>query len=313
MIITNNIKYSYNRIKPFINNTPLIRVNKENLDNSNNNIFLKLDSKQITGSFKIRGLLNHILSLQEQKKILKGVVSYSTGNHAISLSFLGKMFNFKVLIYLAKNVLESKKQLIKSLKAQVIEVASREEAERAAIALSRNNKDYIYVSTSNNHEIINGAGTMCYESLLELKKLKYKCDIIFVPIGGGGLIAGSYLARDLVSKTTEIIGVEPKNANDAYLSLKKKKIHRLSCDPITIADGLRALSVSEKAFEYIKKINTIELVSESSIKYWTNYLDRIGIQCEPSGAIAFAAAQTWLKKKKISNANILVLITGNNT
>jgi threonine dehydratase len=240
----------------------------------------------------------------------KKIVAYSTGNHALAMSYAAKLFEIKARVYLPKNVSPIKRRIAEYYGAEVVEVATRQGAEDAA--KQDGNKDFYYLHPSDDDETIAGAGTMCYEALLELEEMGEKTDVIFGSCGGGGLLAGSYLAKELVRPNAELHGVEPRIANDAYQSLDSDKIFRFTESPETIADGLRTLSVSPRTLKYLKQLDKFHLVDEESTRYWTAWLiQMMKITCEPSAAISMAAAHSWLQQQAAEKV-VLILISGGN-
>lgn len=300
---------AYLRIKDYIHKTPLLHSNVLN-KMLGSTVYFKMDAVQKTGAFKIRGVLNHLLILKEQGKMPKKIVAYSTGNHGLAMSYAAKLFGIDARIYLPKNVSPIKKRITEYYGAEVVEIATRSEAEAAA--KYDGEREYLYLHPSDDDATIAGAGTMCYEALLDMQQLDKKPDAIFAPCGGGGLLAGTYLAKELLSPMTQLHGVEPQIADDAYQSLNSKEIFRFKDSPNTIADGLRALSVSRRTLNYLKKLDGFHLADEESIRYWTAWLiQMMKITCEPSGAISMAAAHSWLQKQP-DNSIVLILITGGN-
>lgn len=300
---------SYTRIKDYIHKTPLLYSNLLN-KMLGSKIYFKMDAMQKTGAFKIRGTLNHLLALQEKGEIPEKIVAYSTGNHGIAMSYAAKLFNIHARIYLPQNVSPTKKRIARYHGAEVIETKTRAEAE--ILAKKDGESGYHYLPPSDDDMTIAGAGTMCYEALQELKEKEQLPNAIFAPCGGGGLLSGSYLAKELLSPKSELHGVEPEIANDAYRSLHDGKIFRFNESPNTIADGLRALSVSERTLNYLRKLDDFHSISEEEIRYWTAWLiQMMKITCEPSAATAMAAAHNWLRTQE-KDQIVLILITGGN-
>jgi threonine dehydratase len=189
---------------------------------------------------------------------------------------------------------------------ELIYTDTRQEAEERA--LYDQQEGFYYLHPSNIDESIAGAGTMCYEALKQVSDI----DAIFASCGGGGLLSGSYLASKLLSPKTLIYGSEPSNANDAYLSIKSNEIYKFQSSPDTIADGLKALSISEKTYQYLKKLDDIILVDEEQINYWTKFCyESLNILVEPSCAINLEAANIWSKKQSMGK-RVLILISGKN-
>jgi threonine dehydratase len=300
---------SYLRIKDYIHKTPLLYSNLLN-KMLGSKIYFKMDALQKTGAFKIRGVLNHLLTLQEKNMMPKKIVAYSTGNHGIAMSYAAKLFNIQARLYLPQNVSPTKKRIARYHGAEVIETKTRAEAE--ALAKKDGSSEYHYLPPSDDDMTIAGAGTMCYEALQELQEDGQIPHAIFAPCGGGGLLSGSYLAKELLSPKSELHGVEPTLADDAYRSLHSSKIFRFEESPNTIADGLRALSVSERTLNYLRKLDNFHTVDEEKIRYWTSWLiQMMKITCEPSAAIGMAAAHAWLESQP-KDKTILILITGGN-
>ncbi|KAF8818993.1 serine/threonine dehydratase [Rickettsia endosymbiont of Cardiosporidium cionae] len=302
------------RIKNYVNNTPIIDSKALN-KLCENNLYFKVDSVQKTGAFKIRGVLNYLLYFKEKyTKFPKKIVTYSTGNHALALSYAADLFDINVRIYLPQNISSLKKYIISCYNVELIEVTTRNEAENRAIYDIKD--DFLFLHPSDNEQIISGAGTMCYEAIHSLNQ-EYnieKIDAIFAPCGGGGLLSGTYLAKELLSKNTLLIGAEPKMANDAYISLQQNKIYEFQESPSTVADGLKALRIAEYNFEYLKKLNDFYLVTEEMIYFWSEKLIKhLRITCEPSAAVAMAATYNWIVKNGYKNKNIIILISGGNT
>lgn len=301
---------AYCRIKEYIHNTPLLHSNALN-DMLGSEVYFKMDAVQKTGAFKIRGVLNHLLEFKEKNgDFPKKIVAYSTGNHGLAISYAAKIFNIKARIYLPKYVSAIKKRITQYYGAEVIETKDRNDAE--LLSKKDTQKGYHYLHPSDDDSTIAGAGTICYEAIKDMKKIGKKPDAIFGPCGGGGLLSGSYLAKELLLPDAQLHGAEPLNANDAYRSLNGKEIFKFDQSPNTIADGLRALSVSKRTLNYLSRLDDLHLIDEESIRYWTSWLiQMMKVTCEPSSAISMAAAHSWLKKQT-KNQVILVLITGGN-
>ncbi len=306
----NVVTEAYERVKDHINLTPLKESEGANKELSNN-IFFKTDSLQRTGAFKIRGVLNHILHLKEQGKIPEKIVAFSTGNHGLAIALVSQIFNIKARIYLPKYVSDLKKKLARAYDVEIVEVDNRREAEYRSYQDQKNG--YHYIHPSDNDDIIAGYGTMLYEAIMQLRALNKTPDYIFASCGGGGLLSGSLLAKELSAPNAKLIGAEPKNAGDAYESVKSGRIFRFEKSPETIADGLRALSISPRTFKYLKCLDDLMLVEEEDIfKATRHILQDLNIKSEPSSSISFAAAKDFIKKHEIKGENIIILVSGGN-
>ena len=301
-----NVENAFHRIKNYLHLTPILH--SEILDEMlGHKIYFKADSLQKTGAFKVRGVLNHLLSLKEQGTSLNKVVAYSTGNHGIGLAWATRVLNIKTRIYLPKNTSPIKQQAAQYYGAEVIYTDKRSQAEEYAYLDTKNG--YYYLHPSDSDVTIAGAGTMCYEAL---KQIPNKPNAIFASCGGGALLSGSYLAKELLSPNSFMFGTEPTNANDAYMSLKQQKIYRFEDSPATVADGLRTLGICERTFAYLKKLDSLFLVDEYDIYYWTAWLIHLlKIATEPSCAMNMQGVVDWLRKQNTPQT-VLVLISGGN-
>lgn len=302
----NIIEEAYQRIKSYIHLTPIIQSETLN-EMLGAKIYFKVESLQKTGAFKVRCVLNHLLQLQEQNRLPSKVVAYSTGNHGIGLAYTAKLLNIKARIYLPKNTSLVKQQAAKYYGAEVIYTDTRQEAEE--LSKKDSNYGFYYLHPSDSDSSIAGAGTVCLEAL---RQLGFTPDAIFAACGGGGLLSGTYLAKEYLSPKTRLFGCEPKTANDAHLSLMQNKIFRFNKSPRTIADGLKALSVSERTYNYLNKIDKIFLVNEHDICYWTAWLIHLlKVTCEPSCALNMSGVQQLLRNEKLPQ-KILIIISGGN-
>jgi threonine dehydratase len=303
----NNIIESCNRIKNYIIQTPILESEILN-SNLGHQFYFKVEAFQKTGAFKVRAVLNHLLALKEQNQIPNKVVGYSTGNHGIGLAYVCKLLGINCRIYLPKSTSYLKAQITRMYDAEVIYTETRLEAEVQAKNDIENG--FYFLHPSDSDLSIAGSATMCFEAL---NQLPFKPDAIFASCGGGGLLSGSYLAKELLGPNSLLFGCEPENANDAFLSKKNNQLFTFDTTPKTVADGLIALKLSERTFAHIKKLDDIFLVSEDKIKYWTIWLSYLlKVTVEPSCAINMDGALQWLKQSNKQKQKILILISGGN-
>ncbi|MES2214614.1 MAG: serine/threonine dehydratase [Pseudomonadota bacterium] len=297
---------AYSRISPYLHKTPVLR--SETLcEMLGADIYFKAESLQKTGAFKVRGALNHLLELKERGNLPSKVVAYSTGNHGIGLALAARILGIHARIYLPKDTSSVKQQAAKYYGAEVIYTDTRAEAELKT--KEDGSKDFYYMHPSDSDATIAGAGTLCFEAL---KQLDFMPDAIFASCGGGGLLSGTYLAKELLAPNALLFGTEPKSANDAYRSLQDGKIFRFDRSPDTIADGLKTLGVSERTFQYLQKLEEMYLVDEEDIYYWTAWLIHLlKVACEPSSALNMAGLCKWLSGQS-TKKRVLVLISGGN-
>lgn len=303
---TSNLLKACENIQNRLIKTPVIICSELN-ERLGHNFYFKMDNLQKTGAFKVRGVLNHLVTLQNKGQLPEEIVTYSTGNHAIAVGYVCHLLGIRCKIYLSRTTSKTKLQMIKEYDPKIIFTENRMQAEEIA----RRDKGGYFLHPSDSDLSIAGSGTICYEAL---EQLEVKPDAIFASCGGGGLISGSFLAKELLSPNSLLFGCEPENANDAFLSLQDNKIFEFKKTPQSIADGLITLKLSKRTFEYIKKIDGIILSTEEEIKNWTILLNQsLKTKIEPSSAITMACAVKWLEKTQVSKKqNILLLISGGN-
>ena len=286
-----NVQMAYDRIKSYLDKTPILKSDVLNYM-IGADMYFKADALQKTGAFKVRGVLNNLLALKEQGCLPKKIVGYSTGNHGIGLAWAAQKLGIKARVYLPKNTAKVKQKMIELFGASVVYTDSRAQAEELSKYDATHGFHYMHPSDSD--ETIAGAGTCAFEALQQIGDVKP--DAIFASCGGGGLLSGTYLAKELLSPKSKLVGSEPLNANDAFLSVKNGQIFRFSNSPDTIADGLRTLGISRRTFEYLKKLDEFYLVDEEKIGYWTKRLIHLlKITCEPSAAINMPSVIQWVK------------------
>lgn len=304
----NDVVLSYERIKSGLVKTPLI-TNQFLNDFFQANIFFKLEALQTTGSFKIRGVLNAILSYQERhKKLPEKIVAVSSGNHAQAIAYACNKLGIKSLIYMAENTSPLKINSTKFYGAEVVVTKKREEANQQSQAKIA--ERYYYLHPSDHDDIILGQATACFESLKEAGEM----EAIFAPCGGGGLVSGCFLASLGLSKNAKVFACEPLLGNDAAISVKSGKIFSFADSPNTIADGARSLSISKRTFNYLNKIAAIMEISEEEIIYFSQWLNNLlKVTVEPTATLAFAGAVRYLKANPhLKRPKILVMISGGN-
>ncbi|MFW9851811.1 MAG: threonine/serine dehydratase [Candidatus Thorarchaeota archaeon] len=298
------IEETYDRIKNTINQTPV--MTSTTLNNiTNAECFLKLENFQKTGSFKFRGAFNAVSCLSpEQKK--RGVTTHSSGNHAQALSLAAKMEGVKVVVVMPENAPKIKVDATKGYGAEVVFCGTKPNDRENTTQELIDEFGYTLVHSSNELNIIYGQSTATYEMIKEVGMLDY----VFAPCGGGGLLSGTAIATKALCPNAKVIGVEPKNADDAYRSFRDGKIYP-SINPNTIADGLRT-SLGSNTFQIIREnVDNLITISEEQIVDAMEFLwSRMKLVIEPSGAVSLAGVlskQIDLKSKKVG-----VIISGGN-
>ena len=288
----------------YVIKTPVLK-NKEINSICDSKIFFKCENFQKSGSFKFRAATNAILNLNETVK-KSGVITHSSGNFAQALALAGKNQHISSYIIIPKNAPKFKKNAVLKINDNLIECKSTLEERENTTRKIQNKYNLTFIHPSNNLDVILGNSTVVSELIQDHTDLDY----ILCPVGGGGLLAGSALACNAYSNKCEIIGVEPLNVNDAYKSLKSKKIeYNLKTD--TIADGLRT-NLGDINFPIIlEHIKSIICVSEDEIINAMKLIyNKLNILIEPSSAVAFAGVLK--EKKKFKGKKVGVILSGGN-
>ena len=300
-----DVSAAYERIKSHIHRTPLL--SSSHLDNwLGHEIIFKTEGFQKIGAFKIRGALNALLKLKEQGNLPEHVVTFSSGNHAQAIALASKMLGVKATIFMTKQASKLKKQATQSYGAEVIITETRPEAEEKTAQMAKDGAYFIH--PFDNDMVIVGQGTSCFEALSD----EVEPTAIFAPCGGGGLLSGTYLAKELLAPNTPIFAGEPLNANDATRSYASGEIVSYEDSPKTIADGATSLCVTRRTFHYLKKLDGFFEVSEDEIIYWTQWITHLlKTPIEPTCAVAMGAAHQWLSAQD-KKQRILVILSGGN-
>ena len=271
---------------------------------SGNEVFIKPENLQKTGSFKIRGAYNKITNLSDEEK-KKGVIASSAGNHAQGVAYGAKESGIKAVIVMPKSTPLIKVESTKQYGAEVVLHGDvYDDAFKKAKELEEK-EGYIFVHPFDDEDVIHGQGTIALEILEELPET----DIILVPIGGGGLISGIACAAKILKPEIKIIGVEPDGAASAYEAIKEDKVIELK-EANTIADGTAVKKIGNTTFEYIKKY-VDEIITVSDYELMEAFLllvEKHKIIAENSGILSLAA----LKKLKEKNKKVVSVVSGGN-
>jgi len=266
------------------------------------NLYLKSENFQPSGSFKIRGVTYCLSRLPNH---IKQVVAFSTGNHAQAVALAAKRLNLKATIVMSPEALDFKVEASRKAGAEVVIVPVQERQKHAEM-LSKA-PDAIYIPPYDHLDVITGQGTIGMEILEQTDPAA-----IFVPVGGGGLIAGIAAAIKQQKSGIKIIGVEPKLEDDAARSFKTGVLTTMPQPSQTIADAVRIPSLGALTFPLIQAyVDDMITVTESQIADATFQLIEQGhFFVEPSGALSVAGAENY----RISSSKpIVCILSGGNT
>lgn len=299
MLTIEEIKEASEKIRPYIHRTPLIH-SRSFSEMFNASIYLKAENLQKTGSFKVRGAFNKLLSL----KSTKAVIAASMGNHAQAVAHAATTLGLRSKVIMPVTAPLIKEEATKAYGAE-IELYGEEFSEALNYALSQ--KEYEFIHAFDDEEIIAGQGTIGLEIFEDLKDI----NSVLVPVGGGGLISGIALAVKDLSPKTEVIGIQTERAQSAYLSLKKAE--PLEMKPLqTIADGIAVGKVGTITLNLINRyVDQIITVKEDSIAQAIILLmERKKLVVEGAGAVTLACLIE--NPERFRNKRVILVLSGGN-
>lgn len=305
MLELRDVEKAYENIKDSIKKTPLMEC--KTLDEMLGcEVYLKLENLQKTGSFKIRGAVNKILNLSEEEKE-KGVIASSAGNHAQGVALGARTANIPATIVMPETAPLSKVEATKSYGARVVQYgAFYDYAYQKALEIQKE-EGLTFLHPFNDEYVIAGQGTIGLEILEDKKDI----DIVFVPVGGGGLLAGVALALKSKNPNVKVYGVEASGAASMKKSLEEGKVITLDrCK--TIADGIAVAKVGDVTFEIVKKyVDGIISVSEEEIAQAILFLlEKSKVVAEGAGATSLAGLLS--KQIDVNGKKVCCVISGGN-
>jgi len=273
-------------------------------------LFLKPENQQPIGAFKLRGAYNKIASLSDAER-KRGVISYSSGNHAQGVAYAARALNVKAVIVMPNNAPAIKREATAKLGAEIVLVGPGSDERKSKAEELAAQHGYIIVPPYNDEKIIAGQGTIGLEILEDLPQV----EAVFAPVGGGGLISGVAAAIKLTRPEVHVIGVEPELAADAQASLRAGQIVQFPAEQAsrTIADGLRTQSVGPINFEHMQCfVDEIVTVTEDEIHQAMKVLAaNPETIAEPSGAVAAAGFLFRFNQLPKTKLNVAIISGGN--
>lgn len=280
-----DILAAHDRIKPFVHKTPVMKSQKLN-ELFNCELLFKCENFQKVGAFKFRGATNAVLSLSDDEK-KRGVVTHSSGNHAAALALAAGMNGIKANIVMPENAPVVKKNAVAGYGAEITFCKPTLQAREETTAAIMEKTGATLIHPYDNFNVICGQGTAALELLNEAGDI----EIVIAPVGGGGLMSGTSTCVKGINGGIKVIGAEPLNANDAFISFNTG-ILTPSVNPLTCADGLLT-SLSELTFSVIR--NNVDQIltakEESIIECMLLVWERMKIIIEPSSATVLAVVK----------------------
>ena len=269
-----------------------------------NNVYLKPENLQNTGSFKLRGAYNKISQLNEDER-KRGVITASAGNHAQGVAFAARALNCKAVICMPATTPILKVEATRAYGAEVVLYGdSFDDAYAKSLELQKK-KGYVYIHPFNDQKVLAGQGTTALEIIDELKDV----DAILVPIGGGGFASGVALATKAVNPNVKVIGVEPEGAPCMEKSFMEGHVITLSAVD-TVADGCAVKTPGDLTYAFCKKyLDQIITVSEMEImSALLSLIEKHKLIAEGAGALSLAA----LNKLPFKGKKVAAIISGGN-
>lgn len=300
------IREAAERISPYIRHTPMLR--EESMDERLNcRVWLKCEMLQISGSFKLRGAANKILSLSEEERA-RGIICSSSGNHGIACAMIGKMTGAKVTVSLPEDAPANKAVRIRALGGNVLLGPRSYEKRFRTLQEEIKKHGYILVHAYEDYDVMAGQGTTGLEIMESVPDL----DRIVVPIGGGGLIAGVSVIAKSINPDIKITGVQPKASNPYEESRKAGHPVEVKCLP-TLADGLVGPKPGIKPYPYVRDyVDELVSVEESDIREAVRLIASEGkLIAEPSSAVGIAAVMSGACRTSPDEKVGFILTSGN--
>lgn len=249
-------------------------------------VVCKAEALQRTGSFKFRGAYNAVASLSATRRRL-GVAGASSGNHAQALALAGQLLGVPVTVVVPRDAPTTKVNGARSLGAHIVTYDRYRENRDEIIAGLAAEYGYTVVPSASHPSVMAGAGTVALELMQQAPGLT----TILVPVGGGGLAAGTAMAAKHLNPDIRVIGVEPSDGADTAASLRAGHLVTLPTVPATIADGLRHTSPARLPWEVNKMLldDVVTVADDCIVQAMKWAFDHLKIVTEPSGAVALAA------------------------
>ena len=295
-----SVREAAERLAGVANRTPVVQSRTLNT-RVGSEVFVKCENLQRSGSFKFRGAYNAIARLTEEERA-RGVLAYSSGNHAQALALAGKLLAVPTAIVMPNNAPRAKLAATRGYGAEVILYDPMTRIREEVAAQIQRERGSILIPPYDHPDVVSGQGTAALELLQEVGDL----DLLVTPCGGGGLLSGSALAASEYAGC-KVVGAEPELADDAARTFRTGVVQRVH-NPPTIADGLRTPYLGEVTWPVIREhVTDIMTVTESQIVEAMRFLwTRMKLVVEPSGAVPLAALMSRSDLPKAARIGLIV-------
>lgn len=293
------------KITPYIKKTELLYANRLS-EQLGTEIYLKLENLQFSGSFKVRGALYKLLSLTDAQRQC-GVIAASAGNHAQGVAIGAKQLGIKATIVMPKTAPLAKINATKRFGAEVILAGDFYDDAYAHACELQKATGMTFIHPFDDEAVIAGQGTIG----LEMYEAQADLDVVFIPIGGGGLAAGVGCALKTLNPVIQIIGVQAAHANSMQHSLAHGCVERI-CVSRTIADGIAVAVPGEHTFPLCQHyVDQVVTVTETQMAVaMLDLLETCNLLCEGAGAASVAAIQNY--PELIAGKKVGAILSGGN-
>ncbi|HXZ54057.1 MAG TPA: threo-3-hydroxy-L-aspartate ammonia-lyase [Burkholderiales bacterium] len=269
-------------------------------------VFFKCENFQRIGAFKFRGAFNALSQLAAAER-KRGVLAYSSGNHAQAVALAGKLLGIRVTIVMPADAPAVKLDATRGYGAEIVLYDKHKEVREEVAERTARERGLTMIPPFNHPHVIAGQGTAAKELIDDAGKLDY----LFVPVSGGGLISGCAVAAAHLSQGCKVIGVEPEAGDDAARSFRTKTLQ--SChNPETIADGARTHALGSLTFPLVLRyVHDVVTVSDAELLRDMFFLwERMKIVVEPTGALG--AAGLFERGLPVAGKKVGVILSGGN-
>ena len=300
-----DIERAARQIAGVAHRTPVVTSRSVN-ERTHAEVFFKCENLQRAGAFKFRGAYNALSRLSPDER-RRGVVAFSSGNHAQAVALAGQLLNIPRVIVMPADAPAVKRAAAEGYGADIVPY-DREHDDREAIGRRLSQERGLALIPPYNHpDVIAGQGTAARELFEDSGPL----DVLLVPCGGGGLLAGSALTAEAMSPGCAVVGVEPAAGDDATRSFRSKQLQTVR-NPQTVADGARTASLGSLTFPLmLQHVSDMTTVDDRALLAAMFYLwERLKLIVEPTGALGAAAA--FEGRIPMAGRRVGIILTGGN-
>jgi threonine dehydratase len=303
MVTYDDVAAAHERIKGAARRTPVLTSSTADAL-IGGKLFFKCENLQRMGAFKFRGAYNALSQLNAEER-RRGVLAFSSGNHAQAIALAGKLLGIKTLIVMPENAPRVKLEATRGYGAEVVTYRKDEDREGVAARVAKE-RGMVTIPPFNHPHIVAGQGTAAKELIEETGPL----DLMVVPCGGAGLLSGCAVAARHLAPRCHVVGVEPAAGDDVTQSFRTGRIVTIPV-PDTIADGARTTAPGDITFALVQRyVNEMMTVTDEELlpaMFWL--WERMKIVVEPTGALGFAAL---FNRRLKPRARVGVVLSGGN-